>query len=321
LAAQALALRARRAGTLGKADAYYQALLRASPSDPVIANNAANVRLNLGHMESALKLYRRSIELRPHPVVLFNLSQAHGRAFQVEELSSTLADAQRLDGNLVAELTALQGAEPVGFVVDLPIESVQIWRRIFGSNQGDRIATEIRAVFAPGRLGDDSFLAVGVFAAVLVLFALFGSRMHRSQWCSRCGRRICQRCDPELGGGTICGGCKHLFHQSDTTDRDLRLARIDALRAREHRLGRYSVAASFLLPGAAGLLAKRSLRCLLGSVVAAIAVTALYWRNGVVPDPLVAGASATFASLCISALAMLAYLVVALVSIATRRSS
>jgi len=150
LAAQALALRARRAGRLGEADAYYQEVLQESKNDPIIANNAANVRLGLGHMESALELYRRSIEIRPDPVVLFNLSQAHGRAFQVEELSRTLAEAQRLDGALVAELTALQGAEPVGFVVDLPIDKRQIWRRILQSNLGEGLSAEVRSKFAPG---------------------------------------------------------------------------------------------------------------------------------------------------------------------------
>jgi hypothetical protein len=320
LALQALARRARRAGNLGEADAYYQELLRKAPEDPVIANNAANVRLKLGHMESALAFYRRSIELQPDPIVLFNLSQAHGRAFQVEELSRTLADAQRLNGDLVAELTALQGAELVSFVVDLPIEPLQIWRRLSRSNQRERIPAELRASFAPGRLGEDSLFAAGVFTAVLSVFALLGSRVRRSRWCSHCGRRMCQRCDPETGGGRVCGGCTRLFQQSETSDRERRLARINELRARDQRLERLTVATSFLVPGVAGLLAQRPLRCLLGSIFAAIAVLVLYWRDGVVPDPLVAGAAAPFASLCIAAIAMLAYAFIALLSLATRRN-
>jgi len=321
LAAQALARRTRRSGDLEAADAYYQELLRRASDDPVVVNNAANVRLDLGHTESAMTLYRRSIELQRDPVVLFNLSQAHGRAFQVDELSRTLAEAQQMNGDLVAELTALQGAEPVGFVVDLPIDTRQIWRRIYRSNRGQRMAAEFRASIAPGRLGEDGPIAIGVFAAILSVFALLGSWMRRSHWCTRCGRRMCQRCDPEMGGGTVCGGCTRLFHQSETTDRELRLARISELRSREERVERFKVAASFLVPGVAGLVAKKPLRCLLGSIFAAIAVTALYWRDGVVPDPLVAGAAAPFASLCIAVLAALAYMVVVLLSLAARRNA
>jgi tetratricopeptide (TPR) repeat protein len=321
LAARALAMRARRAGTLGEADAHYQRLLREAPGDPVVANNAANVRLNLGHMESAQTLYRRSIEIEPNPIVLFNLSQAHGRAFQMDELSTTLAEAQRLDVALIAELTALQGADTLGFVVDQPLETELIWQRILRSTQGDRMAGEIRRVFAPGRLGSDSLFAIGVFGVIALVFGVLGGRVSRAHRCLRCGKMMCARCDPDHGGTAVCAICKQLFQQTETTDRELRLARIDELRAREERLGRAAVAASVFVPGAAGLLAGRPVRCLSGSFFAVLALLALFWRDGVVPDPMVAGAAASFAGAGIAAVATIAYFVVVVVSLATRRNA
>jgi len=321
LAAQALALRARRDGNLGRADALYQELMQRAPGDPAILNNAANVRLSLGHMESALALYRRSVEVEPSPVVLFNLSQAHGRAFQVEDLSETLAEAQRLDGDLVAELTALQGAEPVGFVVDLPIEARQVWRRVLRSSSGERVAEEFRASLAPGRLGEDSLVTEGAFVGIAFVFGLLGSRLRRSSLCTRCGRRMCPRCHPELGRGTVCSSCTRLFHQSETTDRELRLARIGELRAREARIERLVTAAAFAVPGAAGLAARRPLRGLVGSLLAAVALLAIVWRDGVVPDPLVAGASSQLAFLCIALVAVFVYALLALASLVTRRNT
>jgi hypothetical protein len=321
LAAQALALQARRAGNLGRADALYQALVRGPAPDPAVVNNAANVRLNLGHIDSALELYRQSSELKSDPVVLFNLSQAHGRAFQVEDLSRILAEAQQLDGDLVAELTALQGAEPIGFVVDLPLDSGQIWRRILRSDAGERMAYEIRTALAPGRLGRDALVALGASGAVAVFFAGVGARVGRSRWCERCGRRVCQRCDPEQREGAVCNGCIVLFQQGDSADRELRLARINELRFRDKRMERLQVLASIFVPGAAGALAGRPLRALLGSLLAAWAVLAVTWRNGVVPDPLVAGATAPFVFLSVAAVAGLLYAAIVLVSIATRRYS
>jgi tetratricopeptide (TPR) repeat protein len=321
LAARALAMRARRAGTLDDADAHYQKLLLEAPDDPVIANNAANVRLNLGQMESALALYRRSVSLRPDPVVLFNLSQAHGRAFQMDQLSDALAQAQHLDGALVAELTALQGAEPVGFVVDQPLASALIWERILRSMHGERMAREIRSLFAPGRLGSDRVFAAALFAGILVVFAALGTRISRSQRCGRCGNNICARCDPDSRGRSVCSGCKLLFQPSETTDRELRLARIAELRTRDERVERWAVLASFLIPGVAGLLAKRSLRCLFGCVFAVLALLALIWRNGVVPDPMLAGATAPLAALLIAAVSLLGYFVIVVLSLATRRNA
>jgi len=321
LAARALAVRARRAGTLHQADAHYQKLLLEAPDDPVIANNAANVRLNLGQVDSAIDLYRRSAGLRPDPVVLFNLSQAHGRAFQMDQLSDTLSQAQHLDGALVAELTALQGAEPVGFVVDQPLATALIWKRILRSMQGERMAAEIRSLFAPGRLGSDSLLAVGSFAGVLVVFGALGTRISRSGRCGRCGNTTCARCDPDSRGRSICSDCKQLFQPGETSDRELRLVRIAELRTRDERLERWAVVASFLVPGMAGLLAKRSLRCLFGSVFAVLALLVLIWRNGVVPDPMLAGATAPLASTLIAAVSLLGYFVIVLLSLATRRNA
>jgi tetratricopeptide (TPR) repeat protein len=321
LAARALAMRARRNGTLDEADALYQRLLQEAPDDPVIANNAANVRLNLGQMESALDLYRRSVELRPDPVVFFNLSQAHGRAFQMDQMSDALAEAQQLDDALLAELTALQGAELVGFVVDQPLDTSPIWERILRSIHSDRLAKEIRLLFAPGRLGSDSALAVGLFVAIFVVFIALGTRISRSHRCSRCGHTVCARCDPENRGRSVCAVCQQLFQPSETSDRELRLARIAEIRAREGRLERWLVAAAFLVPGAAGLLAKRPLRCLFGSIFAVLALTLLIWRDGVVPDPMVAGATAPLVSILIAAISLLGYFVVVLLSLATRRSA
>lgn len=78
--------------------------------------------------------------------------------------------------------------------------------------------------------------------------------------------------------------------------------------------------ASFLVPGAAGMLAKRPLLCLVGSVFATIVMFSLYWHGGVVPDPAVAGGAAMFASLCIAGVALFGYLVVVLLCFAARRN-
>jgi hypothetical protein len=319
LAARALALRARWAGDLAETDARYQALLEDHPRDPVIANNAANVRLNLGQMESALELYRHSLALRESPVVLYNLSQAYGRAFQVEDLSQTLAHAQQLDGDLVAELTGLQGADPQGFVVDLPVPARVFWKRIATSPGGDPIASRFRAAFAPGRLGLDLRIAAVAFALAVIAGALFGGRLRSSRWCPRCGVRLCLRCDPELGDDELCAGCAQIFYRPESTDRALRLARVTALRQREKRIGRARWVASLLLPGAAGLLAKRPLNSLLGAVFFSVALAAILWREGIVPDPLVAGAAAPFAFLGVATLASLGYAAVVATSLAARR--
>jgi hypothetical protein len=117
----------------------------------------------------------------------------------------------------------------------------------------------------------------------------------------------------------MCPGCAQLFLRPDDTDRSLRLARVNALRRRERRIERAAWLAAVLVPGAAGLLARRPLRSLVGALLFAAAAAALVWRRGVVPDPLVAGAAGPFAFTGVALLAALAYASIVAVSLATRR--
>jgi hypothetical protein len=97
------------------------------------------------------------------------------------------------------------------------------------------------------------------------------------------------------------------------------VARINELQAREHRLGRLIVAVSILVPGSAGLFAQRYWAVLVGTISAAIAITALVWHGGVVPDPLIAGAAAPAAFGVVTVAATIAYAISVASSLAARR--
>ncbi|MDH3212583.1 MAG: hypothetical protein OEM05_08870 [Myxococcales bacterium] len=319
LAEWALAIKSRREGNLGSADARYQALLEARPEDAVVANNAAGVRLGLGHMESAIDLYRHAARLSGSPIVLFNLSQAYGRAFQMEDLARTLGRAQQLDGDLVAELTALQGTDTQAFVVDLPLPASLVWRRVLESRGGKAFAAELRAPLAPGVLGRDWRVTVLASGGVLLGASLFGSRLRASRWCARCGGRVCPRCHPESGRRGPCQACVRLFQEAAASDRALRQARIAALRQRELHWEQVASLASVVVPGSAGFLSRRPLRSLLGAVFFALAVTCIVLRGGAAPDPLVAGAAAPLAFLGTALAAGVAYAVVVVSCLAARR--
>jgi len=320
LALRGLALHARQSGHLGRADALYQRLLTHYPGDVVVLNNAANVRLDLGHVSSALELYQRALDVERSAVVLFNLSQAYGQSFQVDDLNRTLEAAQRADGEMIAQLASLQRTKNEGFVVDLPLGVEAAWTRALASASGEPLAAELRAPLAPGRLGHSVRDASAAFAVVLIVSWAIGARLRTSRFCSRCGGRQCAPC----GNGVVrvvCEDCTRLFDHPEKTDRALRVQRIEELREREQRLRRLSTAASVLLPGAAGLLSDRPLRGLLGAVCFALALAAAMWRGGVVPDPLVAGAAAPVAFLGVALLAALLYTATVALTLRSREAS
>lgn len=319
LAERVLARHARRAGLMEAADARYLRLLEDAPVDAALVNNAANVRLELGHMEAALELYDRAARLEASPVVLFNLSQAHGRAFRVEELTAALERAQSLDAPLVSELTSLQGVRPEGFVVDLPIPLPVVWERARDGEAGAVFAAGFREWLAPGWLGGSPLRAGLAFALAGLGGGLGALRFRRSRHCPRCGARLCPRCDDPPGRGGICEACTQIFQRPETTDRVLRLSRLAALRDRERRLARVAGVVACAVPGAAGLLAGGPVRSLVGAVLACLAVFAVAHRHGVVPDPLVAGAAAPLAFGLLAAFGLLGHLALAALAVAGRR--
>ncbi|MCH8889919.1 MAG: tetratricopeptide repeat protein [Myxococcales bacterium] len=321
IAAMALAVMSRRAGNLAEADARYRRLLQQEPANYAAANNAANVKLELGQLESAISLYRRSLEMDDSATVLFNLFQAQGQGFKLDDVGPTLAAAQRLDSERIAELTLLQGSDLAGFTVDLPLPRRMLWDRILAARSGETFATGLRSLIAPGALGQSARFSAGAFASIAILSLAGASRWKRSHWCGRCGRTMCPRCEPELGGEEDCGSCNRLFQHPETTARVMRAVRVSALRSRERRLARVHLIASIVLPGVAGALARCPWASFIGALSAAIATLAIYWRNGVTPDPLTAGAAAPMAFGLISALALFCYSASVIFSLAARSRS
>ncbi len=321
LAAMALAVVTRRGGNLAEADALYRNLLQQESVNHAGANNAANVKFELGEMESAIALYRKSLEMNNSATVLFNLSQAQGQAFKLDDVGPTLAAAQQLDSARIAELTVLQGSDLAGFTVDLPLPRRMLWERILAAGSGELFAAELRSAIAPGALGQNVWLSAGVFGSIAALSLLAASRLKRSHWCARCGRRMCPRCEPELGEEEDCESCNRLFQKPETTDRVMRAARVNALRFRERRLARVRLIVSILVPGVAGALARCPWASFFGALSAAIAIMAMIWRNGVTPDPLILGAAAPVALGLISVLAMVCYGASVAVSLAARARS
>jgi hypothetical protein len=294
-------------------------LLEIDPTNSAAVNNAANVSLDLGQMDRALEGYRRATAIHNSATALFNRSQAHGQAFQMDDLSAALAAAQQAGGEVVGELTQLQGSDPSGFTVDFPLERRSLWSRILAERSGDAFAMELRSKMAPGLLGRDWRVLSGVFAVPGLVSILGFVRLRTSRWCKRCGRRLCPRCDPESGNGEVCEGCTRLFEQPETTDRTLRVARISALRHRDLWLGRAVWISSIAVPGTAGLLAGRHVTSLIGALSGILAVTAVIWRNGVVPDPLVAGVAAPVAFGSVAAVAAGCYCIAVATSLAKKR--
>lgn len=317
LAASALAARSRQLGRTDETRFRYRALLESAGSDPVALNNAANLLFESGETESAIDLYERSALQLASAELLFNLSQAYGRAFRMDELERSLAAAQEVDSEVLNELTLARDAN---FVVDLPPPDGVFRLRSLEAADGEAWAAALRSRVAPGRLGERWLSAALGFAAVGVL-GLLAARLYRpSSGCRRCGARLCPRCDGEGDSSESCENCRRLFRNSGSTDPAMRVARIGALRRRQVRLDRAAAVVGLLVPGAAGIAARRPDLAFVGALVGTWAVLAFVGRDGLVPEPMVLGPVGPAVVLATACAAGLGHLGLALAGVRLRRN-
>jgi tetratricopeptide (TPR) repeat protein len=306
LVARALALHAKRSGDLEDADRRFTALIDDSAS-PSLLNNAANVRLELGRTVEAIELYEAAAQRGQSVAVLFNLSEAYGRIVQLDQQDLALAEAQLIDPVALAALTDLRGNAPRTPVADLPVEAGRIRARLEDQAAAREAASALRRRFAPGRLGaSPGHSAVGV-----ALVALLGWGV----------AAVLRKVTGGGDGGAFHAGVARTLQGKETTDPFLRMVRLTALRERQARIDRVKFALSVLVPGAAGVLSRRPILGLLGSMLFASALASWWVRDGVVVDTVSVG---TGGSLLFGGLAFasaVAYLAAITVTIALRERS
>ncbi|MDG2050443.1 MAG: tetratricopeptide repeat protein [Myxococcota bacterium] len=305
LAARLLAFRAMRHGQVEEATDRFEAILAADSGDPFVLMTLGNMAFRAGRTAEAIAFYDRARALDESPLVLFDLAQAYARDFHMAEFERTLGRAQVLDPEAVEELSAFGDAD---FVVQAPFPLEPLRQRMFEGATGEALAQSVRRWFAPGWLGDSArHLAGGLFLVFFVGMLLAGWFQQAGR-CSRCGIRICARCDDSIWSSHVCDGCHQLFSRPQGTDPQLRVQRLGRLREREQRIGRLHAFLRWGVPGVAGFLGKRPDLALISIVFfwATLALTA--FSAGVLPDPLAIGLIGTFGLMMLAVLMGAGYL-------------
>jgi len=320
LAARALAMGIKRQGHREEADVRYRRLLATEARDPVLLNNAANVRLALGDTEGAIALYRRAAAELDSAVIWFNLSQAWGVALNVVELDEALARAQALDNDLIEDLLELQ-ERAVHFVADLPVPVSQVRARVLEGTDGGSIAAELRRALAPGWTGRSAGATAGALAAALALGLGLRSFARASGSCERCGALVCPRCHAAGAGRALCERCHRLAHPPKGTDRSLRAAWAEELLRRAERRHRIGLAVALAIPGSGGLWAGRPILAWLSCVSTAAAVAFAVVAAGWAPPPLAVGAAGPALFGTVAALAGLSHLALLAAALSTAREA
>lgn len=316
-AAHALAYHARRYGLDEISRERLSSVIARYPNDAVALTNLGNIEKRRGNTDVAIEFYERAAAEVSSPTLLFDLSQAYASAFRMDEYETTLVRAQRFGGREVAVLSNL--ADP-DLVADLGFPIALLRGRLLTLALSQKTPSGAIAALAPGRLGETWSITAGAFALVALFSMLFADRWDHASRCDRCGHRICTRCEETVWSDEICEDCHHLFQNPESTDRSLRLARLQALSVRETRLDRIWLVLSLLIPGMAGFAARRPDLAMFGLLLFSWVAAWAVWPSGVFADPMLMGNAALLSFAFLGVFAALAYVGVVVISLIERKS-
>ncbi len=270
-AGRALALRLARQGELEEASRRFEQLRREDRSAELISNSAT-VSLLRGDVEGAIGLYEQAAESSSSALLRFNLAQAYGRAIRLDAQDLALAEAQSLDFDVLSDLNQRYNGQDGALVAYLPTPTATVLERLHDPEAAAFLARRMRAGLAGGTLGESRGDAVVSFWLAAAAGLLFGTALRRMA-------------GPEED---LYAGIARLL-QARGGDSVERMAQLEELRLRQRRMGRLAGVLSWLVPGAAGMLADRPLLSLLSVSVFASGAALYTHRAGAVPDPLALG--------------------------------
>ena len=273
LASRALALRLARQGELALADQRFETLLDESATPDLVANAAA-VRLHSGDVDGAINLYEHAASTSDSAVIRFDLAQAFGRAIRLDEQEIALAEAQSIDPDVLVDLNHRYDGQDGALVAYLPLPADAVLARLDDESAATPyLASALRRPHAPGAIGASPADALVAFAIALVSGLGLGALL----------RKVAGP-DEDLYAGIA------RLLQARGGDSMARMAQIEELRAQQVRFERFATFASWLVPGAAGMVGDRPPLAALGVALFATGVSLWLHRAGAVADPLVLGA-------------------------------
>jgi tetratricopeptide (TPR) repeat protein len=247
----ALAMAWQREGEFARVEALLDRFPEAAPA-PLKAR-ASNLRgmvhLARGHLDPALRAFETAQSIEESAPILYNLSQAHGRALRLINQTNYFKRARELDPELIHERTLAQSDSVHRYLIHDPIPfSAYLKHGLRQSPEAQGVVREARRWMLGSRTPDWAWLALPAMGLLGLIF-----RRSSIGRCECCTRPICSYCAPGASRGAACVHCAGLAPSAGQSDARLQKRRVRRGRNRERRIELTLAGAGLLIPGVAGL--------------------------------------------------------------------
>jgi hypothetical protein len=207
------------------------------------------LELARGEVGKAVTLLEQARGARASAQVLFNLSQAYGRALRLNDQEPTYNAARALDADAIARFGLDTKGNLHRFLMPVRVPASHYLRRALGPTPGAaRLARELRARLLGRALPDPAWMGLPLLG-----LACAGLRRSSVARCDRCERTLCAHCSPESLNQTRCVRCVRLFESRQNVDARVRQEQLQLDRRRQRRLALCAAGAALLAPGVGAL--------------------------------------------------------------------
>ncbi len=285
-----------RRGKLEPAMANLKEALAKRPNEPRAMVNLGNVMFAKEDLPGAQAMYQAAATADPTLVAphlnLFKLHRWRAQlpgadVLELDRARAAQSAAAAIDPRLAAQAQgADQSLQLNRLLVSPGLARADLLALASAEDRSMRVGSQLTAELLGAVEQPIASIYPALLAGLLVALGYARSAVGGSKPCTRCGRAVCSRCDPELGFlSDMCGQCVNVFARKGVVAPALKVRKQIEVARHQGRMDKLSYGLGLLCSGAGHLFSGLPVRGAIYAFFFLFAVVMFFLRDGVLRAP------------------------------------
>lgn len=287
-----------RRGHLEQAVPQLKAALAIRPDDAPAKVALAKALFLQGDLENSKSILEKLKDTSPSAVVLMNLARIYQRRVQVYGDSSVGEIGKASQYQLEARqydptIPAISSDEPIptqiignSYLRTLPLIETDLLELAKADEAANRVRSQLSQMLVGDVPPGIALIYPVILAALLVGFGFLGKTLEAARVCTRCGRAVSRRGDPDVSpGGNMCTQCVNVFARKNVVAPSVKVRKQLDVARYEARVDRASTILGVLWSGMGHVFIGEPVRGAIYGFFFVLAIVGVVFRAGVVRPP------------------------------------
>lgn len=285
-------------GHLEQAIAHLKGALALRPEDVPSQVALAKAFFLQGDLENSRSLLEKVRTVAPSSIALLDLSRIYDRRVQVYgesnagevgKASQYLMEARQLDATLPAIATDDPLPKEIignAHLKTLPLATADLLELAKGDDSARRVRSQLSQILVGDVPAGVALFYPMLVAALLVGFGFLGKSLEAARVCTRCGRPVSRRGDPDVSPGSqMCTQCVNVFARKNVVAPSVKVRKQLEVARYESQMERASTILGVLWSGMGHVFSGDPVRGSLYGFFFVLAISGVVFRAGVLRPP------------------------------------